>query len=662
MRSFRAWLVLFGGGLAVVSVLLTTAIQTWQARAELIRAAEADGAQIGRLLGHSAWATQQADAAGTALSVHNLLDVLLVGESIRAVWILDERRNMVAVGYGTMSRAILDAHDYTSAAQALTGQTVSYFTGESLTVVTPAYPPDGGDAWAVVLRVDRAELDRSLRGKLISGASLFLVVAAIAFAMMSRIAHWLARPVQAVADAAAAVETKRFDPGMLEAVAARRDEFGGLAKVFTRMAQEVLSREEVLESKVRERTRELAEKNEELETANARIAEELQITQRMQISILPTEALEADGARVFARMVPAREVGGDFYDFMRIDDDRIAVVIGDVSGKGVPAAFFMAVARTVLRRLALAGNAPGAVLASANDELCEVNPLEMFVTAFVGILDRRDGSFVYANAGHNPPCLISRDRQVTFLERTGGMALGVMPKLPQGERSITVAPGEVVFLYTDGVTEAFDAEGTQFDEQRMLDVLKERLAGETLVERMIGAVERFSDGAERSDDVTVLALDRTASAAGTPADDATVLEVTAANRIDALQDLAAAVGAFAEANGLAMRDAMHLDLAVEEIASNVIKYGFEPGDAREDAITLSLSLSGDALAIRISDHGRPFDPLADAPMPDVDADMEDRPIGGLGVHLVKTVMTDLRYTRADDRNVLDMVLTLNRQT
>lgn len=137
------------------------------------------------------------------------------------------------------------------------------------------------------------------------------------------------------------------------------------------------------------------------------------------------------------------------------------------------------------------------------------------------------------------------------------------------------------------------------------------------------------------------------------------LTLTAANRSEELDRIAAEIGHFAEEHDLPMRSAMHLDLSVEEIVSNVIKYGFDDGDVHEDAIDIALTLDGDRLNIRIADHGRPFNPLADAPEPDIDADVDDRPIGGLGVHIVKTVMADLRYTRRDDRNILEMALLLN---
>ena len=137
------------------------------------------------------------------------------------------------------------------------------------------------------------------------------------------------------------------------------------------------------------------------------------------------------------------------------------------------------------------------------------------------------------------------------------------------------------------------------------------------------------------------------------------LTITVANRSEELDRIAAEIGRYAEENDLPLRSAMQLDMAVEEIVSNVIKYGFEAGDVRENAIDIALSRDGDRLAIRIADSGRPFDPLTEAPEPDVAAGIEDRPIGGLGLHIVKTTMAEVRYTRDGDRNVLDMVLALN---
>ncbi len=171
------------------------------------------------------------------------------------------------------------------------------------------------------------------------------------------------------------------------------------------------------------------------------------------------------------------------------------------------------------------------------------------------------------------------------------------------------------------------------------------LLGAALTGRIAAALDRLCRGIRRP--------------AAAPATSPATLHLSAANRIGELDRLATVIGEFAEANSLPQRQAMHLDLAIEEIVSNVIKYGFEPGDERDDAVDITLVLDGRRLAIRIRDRGRPFDPLADAPEPDTDAGVADRRIGGLGVHFVKRLMADLRYRREGDSNVLEMVLDLN---
>jgi sigma-B regulation protein RsbU (phosphoserine phosphatase) len=201
-------------------------------------------------------------------------------------------------------------------------------------------------------------------------------------------------------------------------------------------------------------------------------------------------------------------VGGDFYDFFPVGKHQVAVVIGDVSGKGVPASFFMAVARTVLKGLAQSGAAPGEILAEANRTLCRENPLDLFVTVFCAVLDTSDGELIYANGGHNPPYRLGAEGAATPLALTGGVALGVMDGLTYREERITLAPGEGVLLYTDGLTEAFDTEGREYGEERLTALLGDtgELSARTLIERVTADVAAFTGEAEQSDDLTCLSL------------------------------------------------------------------------------------------------------------------------------------------------------------
>jgi serine phosphatase RsbU (regulator of sigma subunit) len=211
---------------------------------------------------------------------------------------------------------------------------------------------------------------------------------------------------------------------------------------------------------------------------------------------------------IYAAMVPAREVGGDFYDFFLIDDARLGVVVGDVSGKGVPAALFMAVSRTLLRSNALAGLPPGECLQRVNSLLCLENSAEMFVSVFYAILDTRTGGFEYSNGGHNRPYLRRQDGTAEVLEGTGGTVLGVLEDCPYTARSATLRPGDGVFLFTDGVTEAMDADGNLFSDDRLYAALGRygHAPPDALIRAVLDEVSRYAGGVAQSDDITALAI------------------------------------------------------------------------------------------------------------------------------------------------------------
>jgi sigma-B regulation protein RsbU (phosphoserine phosphatase) len=247
------------------------------------------------------------------------------------------------------------------------------------------------------------------------------------------------------------------------------------------------------------------------------IQQELDVARRMQQSIVPTRFPKRPDVTVFARMIAAKEVGGDFYDYFWLDDDHIGVVIADVSGKGVPAALFMAVARTLIRATAPGAAMPGRCLALTNDLLSQDNDATMFVTVFYGILNTRSGEMTYANAGHNAPHLVLPDGEVLPLARTGGMAMGVMEGVSYTEGSLVLSPGSTLFLYTDGVTEAFDRHGKEYTEARLLHqlrALRDRPI-EQLVEEVIRSVNEFARDVPQADDITCLAIQRPFASAGT---------------------------------------------------------------------------------------------------------------------------------------------------
>ncbi len=243
------------------------------------------------------------------------------------------------------------------------------------------------------------------------------------------------------------------------------------------------------------------------------ICNELDIASRIQQSILPQTFPpfpERTDFRIFAEMIPARQVGGDFYDFFLIDDARLGFVIGDVSGKGVPAAIFMAVSRTLLRSTALTGIPPSQCLDRVNGLLCLDNSSEMFVTLFYGVLNTRTGQVEYANGGHNPPYVLRHPGVVEAVASTGGMVLGAIDGARYRGNTITLQPGDGLLLYTDGVTEAMDSAGNLYSDQRLQNLLHQvdGAAPEALVHGVVEEVKRYAADAPQNDDITVLAVQR----------------------------------------------------------------------------------------------------------------------------------------------------------
>jgi sigma-B regulation protein RsbU (phosphoserine phosphatase) len=389
------------------------------------------------------------------------------------------------------------------------------------------------------------------------------------------------------------------------------------------------------------------------------IQRELDVAYRIQQSILPQRFPATDRFEIRAGMTPARDVGGDFYDFFELGDDRLGIAIADVSGKGIAAALFMAHSRTVLRTTATEGLRPGPCLTRVNNLLASDNESEMFVTLFYGILEVSSGRFAYANGGHNAPYLIRNDGTPTPLELTGGMALGVMDGLPYAESEITLRLGDRLFLYTDGVTEAMDVAGSEYGNERLSALLRGCVtcSPSDILERIDASVREFAGEAPQADDITCFALrfGPPGPAAHTEPDcaeaPAGMLEITLANRLDELHHLSEAVASFGAEHGLDEQTIYRLNLALDELITNTISYGFD--DEGEHQIVVRLWVTDGTLKAELQDDGQSFDPLS-APAPDIEAPVETRAIGGLGIHFVKSMMDHIDYHRVDGKNRLVM--------
>ena len=237
---------------------------------------------------------------------------------------------------------------------------------------------------------------------------------------------------------------------------------------------------------------------------------ELDVASGIQQSILPTVFPSRDDYQIYASMEPARNVGGDFFDVVRLEDDRVGLAIADVSDKGVPAALFMMSSRTWMKGAAISSPEPGTVLGEVNALLHEDNDTQMFVTVLYAVYDPETGEVTYASGGHDAPLLVHSDGSSELLPLTGGIALGIVPDLAYGQNSVVLDHGETLVLYTDGVTEAMNGEGEQFGIERLRKVFTGRAPKDAneAAHKVFEAVNTFADGAAQSDDITCLTLRR----------------------------------------------------------------------------------------------------------------------------------------------------------
>ena len=278
-----------------------------------------------------------------------------------------------------------------------------------------------------------------------------------------------------------------------------------LARVKTQLR--LYNQNRFLDDLVQQRTRQLT-----IETAHRqKLENELQVARDIQMAMLPEQkdgGIIAGRCRVSAQLRPAREVGGDFYCVFPVGNNKLVFAIGDVSGKSVPAALFMARACTLLESIGSDEHSPDQILFKMNQALCRNNDECMFVTVGGGVLDTENGKLNYASAGHDPPVLITQDGSVSKLEVSGGPLIGIVESAEFKLSTMRLQPGETLLLYTDGITEAFNSEGKMFTDKRLIEALSGSTAqtSDALVDSLIQTVDDFCQGTDQSDDITVVAV------------------------------------------------------------------------------------------------------------------------------------------------------------
>jgi len=297
-------------------------------------------------------------------------------------------------------------------------------------------------------------------------------------------------------------------------MASRGDEVHHLSNVFANMQTTIIRQHQELQKANATLEQRVIQRTEELRTTMAekeRIGSELRIASDIQRSILPRTFPpfpDRGDFTIYATTIPATEMGGDFYDFFLLDQNHLGLVMADVSGKGVPAAIFMAVCRSLIKATALKGGTPAECLTHVNHLLCPDNDAAMFVTVFYGILNTRSGEFTYSNAGHHLPYLIKHNGPLTVLQPTNGMALGVMEEAVFTSRTMSVHSQDSLFLYTDGVTEAINSHGELYAESRLEQVLTrtKRQSSVEIIQATIDDVRSYAENTPQADDITILAL------------------------------------------------------------------------------------------------------------------------------------------------------------
>ena len=534
------------------------------------------------------------------------------------------------------------------------------FDGKEVYMTSSAVPTTG---WTFCTAIDKAEIfsitDRvtaetgqlldeksaelkSRIGVLIGGLLVSLIVLAL---LTGIVAHLLARsitnPIRRLERQVIQVGDGDFDTKILPE---SRDEIGQLALRFGEMQDSLKRYMDNLRSVTAEKER---------------IGAELNVATQIQADMLPRifpPFPEKKNIMLYASMQPAKEVGGDFYDFFLLDPDHLAFVIADVSGKGVPAALFMVISKTLLKNRAMQGGSPAEILHDVNNQLCEGNEAEMFVTCWLAICDLSTGRIVAANAGHEYPAVCGPDRHFELLKDRHGFVLGGMRDVRYRDYEITLERNGGFFVYTDGVPEATNSENQLFGVDRLLEALNEQkpFHPKDLLEHVGASAMAFAGAAPQFDDMTMVGF----IWLGSDGDD-TMTEEGQELVLDAktgeLEKLNAFLERAAEENDCSMKTLLQLQVAAEEIFTNIASYAYPEGGGKVwiRLSTVPAEDGGKMLRLSFTDAGVAFDPLAQ-PDPDVKAAAEDRRIGGLGIFMVKKSMDQVAYSRENGKNILTL--------
>ena len=438
-------------------------------------------------------------------------------------------------------------------------------------------------------------------------------------------------PVQQLSEAALNMVEHLEDGNSPELVVKHEDELRELADSFATMYREVGAYIAKLETVTAEKER---------------IGAELDVAAKIQSSMLPCifpafpDRNEFD---IYATMDPAKEVGGDFYDFFMVDADHLAFVVADVSGKGVPAALFMVIGKTLIKDHTGLHDDLGEVFTEVNNILCASNSEEMFITAFEGVLNLKTGELRYVNAGHEIPFLCRKGGVFEPYKVRAGFVLAGMQGIRYRAGSIQLEPGDKVFQYSDGIPEAINSEKAPYGMKRLESVLAKNSekAPSELLPLVKADVDAFVGDADQFDDITMLCIEFKGN--GRKA------EISLTPDAESVKTVAEFLDTTLEAWEIPMKVVSKLQIVADEIYSNIVRYS-QAKNAKVTAVQ-----NGTVLSLRFEDDGKPYDPTT-AAEPDITASAEEREIGGLGIFVVRNMMDSMDYRYKDGHNVLTLLL------
>ena len=443
------------------------------------------------------------------------------------------------------------------------------------------------------------------------------------------------KPLRRLAKEAETIASGQFDAPLPDFQ--RVDEIGQLSHSFGNMQQSLVKYIEELKNTTAQK---------------ASIESDLRIASDIQMGMLPVKFPtrdDRDDVQLFASLTPAKEVGGDMFDFY-FRDEKLFFCIGHVSGKGVPASLFMAVTRSTFRTVSAHESMPDHIVMTMNKTIADINKTHMFVTLFVGVLDLPTGRLRYCNAGHDAPLLVGTG--VGELSCDSNIPVGFMPTWKYSLQETQIFTGTTIFLFTDGLTEAMNANYEQFQMERVNDVATQTLSQQQqeprqFIARMTEAVHQFVGDAEQSDDLTMMAIQYIRQQSDVRMRKSLVLPCD----LQEVPRLNVFVEEVCQSVGFDELTTMSIKVAVEEAVVNVMKYAYPPGQQRD--VTIEAASNEVRLKFTIIDCGKPFDPTVQSEV-DTTLSAKERKIGGLGIHIIRQNMDSINYERIDNLNVLTL--------